>query len=142
MGESAEVTVTIAGCGQADELRSLYQWLAAETELRGRVRWVEGPPRPGALGSVPEALTIVLAPGGVAAVLASAAVAWVRHRAPEVTCKLTRPDGASAEVSARRVRGTDLAGVRAMVAELSATLDGDTGTARASESGPTSPPAP
>lgn len=135
-----ELTVTVTGREQADELRSLYQWLSAEPELRGRVRWVELPPPPGALGSVPEALAVVLAPGGVAAVLASATVAWVRHRAPEVTCKVTRSDGTSVEVAARRVRDADLAGVRAMAAELSAALDGAAGAAQGSGGGPASPP--
>lgn len=57
------VTVALAGAGTADELRSLHEWLSAEEELRGRVRLVQSPPPPNALGSVPEMLTVALAPG-------------------------------------------------------------------------------
>ncbi|GGZ07005.1 hypothetical protein CP967_01240 [Streptomyces nitrosporeus] len=117
------VTVTITGDGAADELRSLHEWLIVEEELRGRVRLVEAPPPPGTLGTVPEMLTIALAPGGVTAVLASAAIAWMRHRTGEVTCKLTRPDGTSMEVRAQRVRSTDMAEVRELVDGLADMLE-------------------
>ncbi|MFD8361888.1 hypothetical protein ACH4GZ_28380 [Streptomyces hygroscopicus] len=118
-----DVTVAITGTGAADELRSLHQWLIAEEELRGRVRLVESPPPTGTLGSIPQMLAVALAPGGVAAALASVAIAWMRHRTGEVVCKMTRSDGASVEVSAQRVRGTDVAEVRELVAELAKTLD-------------------
>ncbi|WP_461006533.1 effector-associated constant component EACC1 [Streptomyces capparidis] len=117
------------GAGAADELRSLHGWLVAEEELRGRVRLVQSAPPPGALGSVPETLAVVLAPGGASAVLASAVIAWMRHRTGEVVCKLTRPDGSSVEVSAQRVRGTDVAQVRELVSELAETLVDDPGAA-------------
>ncbi|MEV5989038.1 hypothetical protein AB0L85_29235 [Streptomyces sp. NPDC052051] len=135
-----DVTVAITGAGAADELRSLYTWLIAEEELRGRVRLVESPPPPGALGSVPQMLAVVLAPGGVAVALASVAVAWMRHRTGEVVCKLTRSDGASVEVSAQRVRGTDMAEVRELVADLAKTLDEGPRTTegRAADSAPSS----
>lgn len=126
MGARVDVTVAVTGAGVADELRSLHEWLVAEEELRGRVRLVESPPPPGTLGSVPELLAVVLAPGGVAAVLASTVIAWMRHRTGEVACKLTRPDGTSVEISAQRVRGTDVAEVRELVAELAETLDNGT----------------
>ncbi|MEU8742008.1 hypothetical protein ACFYPK_33495 [Streptomyces halstedii] len=121
------VTVTITGDGVADELRSLHEWLIAEEELRGRVRLMEAPPSPGTLGTVPEMLTIALAPGGVTAVLASAAIAWMRHRTGEVTCKLTRPGGTSVEFTAQRVRGTDMTEVRELVDRLADMLEGDPG---------------
>ncbi|WP_051860360.1 effector-associated constant component EACC1 [Streptomyces anulatus] len=121
------VTVELAGPGASDELRSLHEWLSAEDELRGRVRLVQAPPPPGALGTVAETLTVVLAPGGVTAVLASAAVAWMRHRTGEVVCKLTKPDGTNMEVSAQRVRGSDMAEVRELVGELARMLDDGSG---------------
>ncbi|MFI9629393.1 hypothetical protein [Streptomyces sp. NPDC052042] len=130
------VTVALAGAGTADELRSLYEWLFTEEELRGRVRLVQSPPPPGALGSVPEMLTVALAPGGVSAVLASAAIAWMRHRTGEVVCKLTRPDGTSVEVSAQRVRGSDVAEVRELVAELTQMLNDGSGTVEDGSAGP------
>ncbi|MGP3922826.1 effector-associated constant component EACC1 [Streptomyces sp. 8N616] len=129
MDLTVEVTaagVTGAGAAEAaDELRSLHGWLAAEEELRGRVWLVEQPPRRGTLGSVPETLAVVLAPGGASAVLASAVISWMRHRTGEVVCKVTRPDGAGVEVSAQRVRSTDMAEVRELVGELSRLVDSD-----------------
>ncbi|MCX5434751.1 hypothetical protein OHU11_41985 (plasmid) [Streptomyces sp. NBC_00257] len=121
------VAVELAGPGAADELRSLHEWLSAEDELRGRVRLVQAPPPPGALGTAGEMLTVVLAPGGVTAVLASTAVAWMRHRTGAVVCKLTKPDGTSVEVSAQRVRGSDVAEVRELVGELARMLDDGSG---------------
>ncbi|WP_256074496.1 effector-associated constant component EACC1 [Streptomyces sp. PpalLS-921] len=133
------VTVALAGVGTADELRSLYEWLSAEEELRGRVRLVQAPPPPDALGSVPEMLTVALAPGGVSAVLASAAIAWMRHRTGEVVCKLTKPDGTSVEVSAQRVRGSDLTEVRDLVTELTQLLNGSSGAAGDGSDDPAAP---
>jgi hypothetical protein len=131
-----DVTVAVTGAGGADELRSLYAWLAGEEEFRGRVWLVEQPPRRGTLGSVPETLALVLAPGGASAVLASAVIAWMRHRTGEVVCKVTRPDGASVEVSAQRVRSTDAAEMRELVGELSGLLDNSAGTAGRAGSSP------
>ncbi len=85
-------------------------------------------------------LAIALAPGGVSAVLASAVIAWMRHRTGEVVCKLTRRDGTSVEVSAQRVRGTDMAEVRELVAELARTLEGGAGTVVGDEGEPTVSP--
>ncbi|MFF8691493.1 hypothetical protein ACF08W_04740 [Streptomyces sp. NPDC015144] len=130
------VSVVITGAGVADELRPLHEWLTVEEELRGRVRLMQSPPPTGALGAIPEMLTIALAPGGVSAVLASAVIAWMRHRTGEVACKLTRPDGTSVEVSAQRVRGTDVAEVRELVAELARTLEGDPNSVVADEADP------
>ena len=59
--------------------------------------------------------------------LASAAVAWMRHRTGEVVCKLTKPDGTTMEVSAQRVRGSDVAEVRELVGELARMLDDGSG---------------
>ncbi|MCX4400079.1 hypothetical protein OG887_43230 (plasmid) [Streptomyces sp. NBC_00053] len=133
------VTVALAGAGTADELRSLHEWLSAEEELRGRVRLVQSPPPPNALGSVPEMLTVALAPGGVSAVLASAAIAWMRHRTGEVVCKLTKPDGTSVEVSAQRVRGSDVAEVRELVTELTQMLNDSSGVVGGGSDDPAAP---
>ncbi|MCX4852107.1 hypothetical protein [Streptomyces sp. NBC_00893] len=133
------VTVALTGAGTADELRSLHEWLFAEEELRGRVRLVQSPPPPNALGSVPEMLTVALAPGGVSAVLASAAIAWMRHRTGEVVCKLTKPDGTSVEFSAQRVRGSDMAEVRELVAELTQMMNDNSGAVRDGSDDPAVP---
>jgi Effector Associated Constant Component 1 len=116
-----EVTVSIAGKGSMDELSSLYQWLSEEESIRGHVQPVQSSPEPGTMGSTQQALMVMLGPGG-GAVLASALVAWLRYRTSDVVCKVTRKDGTSMELAATRIRGTDLAAVSDLRAELSASL--------------------
>lgn len=121
-GGVVDVVVVVEGPGAGDEVRSLYGWLVGEDELRGRVQLRESAPESGALGALPLGLEIALAPGG-GAVLASAVVAWLRHRTSDLTCRVTRPDGGAVEVSAKRVR--DSASVQALVAELVDSLGED-----------------
>lgn len=117
-----EVTISVTCEYEVDELRSLYTWLVGDPELRGRVRLVEQPPQPGTLGSIPDLLTVA-GPGGV---LATAAIAWLRNRTSDVVCTVTRKDGASVEVSAKRVRGSDLATQQRLIQELVALVQADT----------------
>jgi Effector Associated Constant Component 1 len=124
-----DVTVGVAagdrGAGEvAEQTRSLFAWLAGENELRGRVRLVEGHPVPGTLGTLPTELTVALAPGGAGAVLAGAVIAWIRHRTGEVTCTVTRPDGASVTVAGKRVRDADTAELGKLVGQVTTALDG------------------
>ncbi|MGH3821684.1 MAG: effector-associated constant component EACC1 [Pseudonocardiaceae bacterium] len=120
------MTISVAGRNAVEELRSLFTWLAGEEEFRGRVRLVESAPLPGTLGGWPEAVAVMLGQGGAVTVLASAVIAWIRHRTSEVTCTLTRPDGTSVELTASRVRGTDLAGVGDLVKQVAAAVDDGT----------------
>ncbi|MGH3831647.1 MAG: effector-associated constant component EACC1 [Pseudonocardiaceae bacterium] len=104
------------------ELRSLLAWLNSEEELRGRVRLLEAASAPGTLGGLPHAVTVALSHGGEVTILASAVISWIRHRTSEVTCTITRPDGTSAELTARRVRGADLTEVGELVERTVASL--------------------
>ncbi|WBC14882.1 hypothetical protein O7600_28040 [Micromonospora sp. WMMA1998] len=115
--------VGLSGQAVDDELRSLQHWLRAEGELRGRVDAVERPPVPGTLGSLIEALVLILAPGGVATVVAGSLLSWLRERRSDVTVKLTRSDGSSVELSATRVRSLDGVALRAQFEALTALLD-------------------
>lgn len=118
-----DVTVSVAGRDAAvEELRSLFTWLTTEEEFRGRVQLVEVAPEPGSLGGWPEELVVAISQGGSVTVLASAVIAWIRYRTSEVTCTLTRPDGTSVELTAARVRSTDVAGVGELVEQVAATL--------------------
>jgi len=117
-----DISITVAGSA-ADQLRSLYTWLVAEEDLRGRVQLAEPSPSQGTLGSAPEVLVVALSQGGAGAVLASAVVAWVRHRTSDVVCRVRRPDGVTAEVSGKRVREADAAMLRELVAEVSRSLE-------------------
>ena len=112
----------------ADDLRSLYGWLAGEDDLRGQVHLAQAPPQSGMLGTLPDVLQVVLANGGAGAVLAGAVVAWVRNRTTNITVKLTRKDGTTAEVNAERLQRMDAAAVHAVVNELNQVLNADRAT--------------
>ena len=123
-----DVTISVAGQDAVEELRSLFTWLAEEEEFRGRVRLVESALLPGTLGGWPEAVAVVLGQGGAVTVLASAVIAWIRHRTSAVTCTVTRADGTSVQLTATRVRSTDLAGVGELIGQVAAALDDGSGT--------------
>ncbi|HSZ29664.1 MAG TPA: hypothetical protein VK784_07900 [Pseudonocardiaceae bacterium] len=123
-----DVRISVVGRDAAvEELRSLFTWLAGDEEFRGRVRLVEAAPEPGTLGGWPEAVLVALSQGGAVTILVSAVITWIRYRTSKVTCTMTRPDGTSVELTATRVRGTDLAGVGELVEQVASVLgDGDT----------------
>lgn len=119
-----DVTVSVVGRETAvGELRSLFSWLAGDEEFRGRLRLVEAAPQPGTLGGWPEAVVVALSDGGAVSILVSAVITWIRHRTSEVTCTVTRPDGTSVELTASRVRRTDLAEASELVKQVAAVLD-------------------
>jgi hypothetical protein len=127
VGMPVSVTVTALGAQASDELRSLRQWLIAEEELRGHVRLAAPDDEPGSLGSVTSTLIAALGQSGAAGVFAATLIAWIRHRTSDVTYKLTRPDGTAMEIAARRIRGLDAEGIRALTADLARSLyDSDT----------------
>ncbi|WP_040828294.1 effector-associated constant component EACC1 [Nocardia jiangxiensis] len=117
-----DIAVTLAGTS-TDELHSLYRDLGREFELRGRVSMTDRPPASGTLGGVADMLIVALGPSGVGAVLATALVAWVRNRSTDVVCKLSRPDGSSAELSAKQLRGCDAAALQQVVRDLAVAME-------------------
>jgi hypothetical protein len=117
-----DVIVAVEGPDGPDELRSLGTWLTGEEELRGRVRPAGSGARPGALGPLAETLVVALGPGSLATALASGLVTWLRHRTGDVMIKAQRPDGQTAELSAKRVHGMSSAQVRELVGELAGML--------------------
>jgi uncharacterized phage protein gp47/JayE len=72
---------------------------------------------------VAEALLVLLAPGGVAAVVAGAVVTWLTSRRGEFTVTLNRPDGSQISVTSARARSAGTAEVAELVRELTAALD-------------------
>lgn len=111
-----DIKVRISGSDVAGDLRSLHEWLAKDTEFRGRVRLVEGKPAAEVLGTIPEMLTVALGSAGPA--LASVLVAWIRFRTSDVTCRLKRPDRSVFEISAVRVSKASLREQQEIVREL------------------------
>ncbi|MFF0120163.1 effector-associated constant component EACC1 [Micromonospora arida] len=84
----------------ADARRSLGSWLRAEDRLREKVITA---PDAGAT----DVLLVAVDSGGAAMVLVQAIAAWLTHRREDVTVKLTRADGWSAELDVRRARDMD-----------------------------------
>lgn len=119
-----DVTVAVTGAGPDDELRSLCSWLAGDDDLAGLVE-----PTPQAPHDQPDhqsdgmdqrtdTVTVRLDPPGAATALANSLVAWIRDHSHDAVYEVTRPDGVSVRVSARRVRQTSGAVVRELVTEL------------------------
>jgi Effector Associated Constant Component 1 len=107
--------VIAEGPDAANQLRSLHEWLADVQELRGSVSMREGPPRPGTLGPVLEALAVALGPAGAATAFATAIIAWLRTRRGEVRIQVTLTDGRSVELTAKNLSNLDAAAVEQQV---------------------------
>jgi hypothetical protein len=99
-----DVQIVLAGEADPDELAALNEWLAGDPELSGLVTSRHAPPVPGTLGPVLEAVLVAIGPGSTAAALGAALVSWVRGRRGQVSVIVTRPDGTTVTLEAKRVR--------------------------------------
>jgi hypothetical protein len=125
MDDTVQIRVEAAG----DSSASLLTWLRAEPDLRGRVHLAGSPPQPDSLGTVADVLTVAVGEGGVASVLASALIAWIRRRTGDTVVTLTRPDGSSMEVKATEVRGLSPESVAELVQRVNESLTARPGPA-------------
>ncbi|SIM83978.1 effector-associated constant component EACC1 [Micromonospora cremea] len=93
----------------ADARRSLASWLRSEERLRGQVTTAPAGPTPAEQGSagVPDVLVVTVDSGGAVMVLVQAIAGWLAHRREDVTVRLARPDGWSAELDVRQARDMD-----------------------------------
>ncbi len=124
--------ITVLAGETAEDARSLYEWLVAEGDLRGRVQLRCSPPGPDTLGTLPDMLAVFVTPG-LPAALVGAVIAWLRYRTADVTCTFVRPDGTRIEISAKRVKSADLVRTQELVDRLSREL---TAGSAASPDGP------
>jgi membrane-associated two-gene conflict system component 1 (EACC1) len=83
-----------------DELSSLREWLAAESEFRGRVRLEQAPIRPGQMGGIADAVQVALDHDGALTVLAGSVAVWLRARRSKLKVKIVNSDGSSQEITA------------------------------------------
>ncbi|WP_051871299.1 effector-associated constant component EACC1 [Streptomyces sclerotialus] len=132
--------ITLTGPQSQEELRSLFAWLTAESELRGRVDMAGQVPEPGKLGTAAQELIIALGPAG-ATVLAATVVTWLRQRTTTIRCRATTEDGRSIELAATRVRGADPDTVQSLIGQLTA-LGTNTSGARSEHGSTTTGPEP
>lgn len=98
------VTVAVNGDDNRVALESLFDWLRHEDVLRGHLQFRPSTAPPGAMGVVDEALIVMLGSGGAASILARSLTEWVKQRTSDVRLTLTRPDGETISVDARRIR--------------------------------------
>jgi hypothetical protein len=116
------VTITTPEGSSADELRSLRVWLHNEDGLRGVVAPVERIRTPGQLGPALEMLVASLTPG-IATGFSAGIMYWIRHRSSDIDVMLTKSDGTSIKISAKRIRKLDSNGLRAEIEQLRQTLE-------------------
>jgi hypothetical protein len=101
------MSVRIDVTGDDEALEDLWEWLGAEREIRGRLRW-ESPPAPvGTMGSGTE-IAIQLSELGLSFVstLVSSLAAWVSYRATQAAAltgsvTVTLSDGRQFELKHR-----------------------------------------
>jgi Effector Associated Constant Component 1 len=106
--------------GTGDDATDLYESLSWDSELRGRVRLAPAAAPEGTLGADLTQLLVTLESGGMATAFASVLVAWIKRRSGSVTVKVTRPDGATFELTAERVHGLKPEDLQKQVAQLAA----------------------
>jgi hypothetical protein len=76
----------------------LYEWLAAQNELRGCVRVAPPTQEEGAMGALADVLVVAVGSGGLLTVLLSSLVTWItrpkQSRSPVISSiKIMLPDG-------------------------------------------------
>ncbi|AHH16645.1 hypothetical protein NONO_c18450 [Nocardia nova SH22a] len=94
--------------GDIDELFGLVDWFDDDDELRGRVRRLSTPIRPGEMGGVTDVLVVALGTGGIASVLAQSLTAWFTHRRSDITLTLSAGE-TQVTVDAKRVKTPEVA---------------------------------
>jgi hypothetical protein len=97
----SEVKIAIDGHDVATEVKSLWDWLRYEPELRGRLRVGHAPAPEGTMG-LPVELA-VLCTSAVGVPLARALSTWLVQRRSDVVITVTGQDGQKVSVSAQRV---------------------------------------
>jgi hypothetical protein len=99
-------SIEIRTVGAGDDFRALGAWLRREGDLRGRVRLVEQPIKPGHMGGTTDALTVAVSGGGIATITVRSVFAWLRQRQRGNRVRLTLQDntGRRAEVELDGVR--------------------------------------
>lgn len=116
------LNVTDQSRGSGDSLQELKEWLSSQEQLRGRIHLIEHRRQSGALTETIVSLAADLGPPGLAA-LGTALVTWLRHRTSDVRVAVRRQDGTRFEISTRRVRSMGQAEIKALVDQLSATVE-------------------
>ncbi|MFF0531619.1 hypothetical protein ACFYT3_24940 [Nocardia amikacinitolerans] len=101
---------SIRGDHGSGELAELADWFRRDDELRGSVTVPRPQIRDGQMGDLYDVLIVAVSSGGVAAALARSLTTWLTYRRSDVKITVTRADGATYELDARRVKSEDVVG--------------------------------
>lgn len=105
--------LTIRADGSPDELLELLDWFGRDDAIRGRVRPVPARVEPGQMSAgLYDVLAVALGARGLAPALAQSLTTWLTHRRSDLKLVLTRLDGATVEIDAKRVKSPEV--VRAL----------------------------
>ena len=95
--------ISFTGREAQNQLESLFNWLAMEDELRGRVK-ADGSTDSSDLGTGIDLLAVAVGSGGAATILISAIGSWIQQpKKSDVIMKVTTSEGKSVEIDAKRV---------------------------------------
>src|SRR5207248_8605813 len=101
--------VQISAGEDRDELRAVAKWLRNEDELRGLLRLVNAPTRPGRMGGVLESVSLLVGSGGIGTVLIKSLFTYLgqRRRAITLELRLKREDGQELELKLSDPKSAD-----------------------------------
>ncbi|MER5356891.1 hypothetical protein [Streptomyces sp. NPDC002785] len=101
MGSALSIILQCSGGGAEEELRSLSQWLEADSAVRRHVQIAPGTSRPlipGQQGDLLDLITLVVSSGFSAASLAVSIASWRASRPTPPAVIVTRDAGERAEI--------------------------------------------
>ena len=125
------IRVAFAGESHDDLARDLLASLNADRGQWGPALLIEGPPPPGTLGPVVDALEIAIGATGSLASLAAAIVAWLQYRKPDVKLTIIIDGQENPEyIGAAEARENPPAVIDTLTARLSAAAGQVPGSAR------------
>ncbi|MGN2638602.1 effector-associated constant component EACC1 [Nocardia takedensis] len=100
--------LSIRTTGSVDDLIDLLGWFRRDDSLRGRVQLETPPPQADQMGHPYQVLTAALSSGGIATALVSALKVWFTARRSDLTVTVSRPDGTTVTIDAKRVNSHDV----------------------------------
>lgn len=101
--------ISVLSAAPVADAESLTDWLRGEPALAARVRPAGGAPVEGRLGVPLDTVSVLLGAGGPLTVLASCLRAWITQpRRSDVKLTVSRENGPSVEIDARRVSREDV----------------------------------
>jgi hypothetical protein len=114
-----DLYVQVDGGNDEAELRSLYNWLRRDDDLRGsHIDRAAPGPGPEDMGALSDAVVVSLGTGGVGVAVVQSLSTWLRTRGAHVRLKIRGPHG-ELDVDMERVRDPE-----ALVARFQSILQG------------------